>query len=188
MKECSLPHRLGCMLRSEDAAANTLLGGIETCAFFLLVPLRLAKFIKSLYRDCEKQNTQQELSRSCFYVSAFALRVSQLLAVDSFMVSVPDVTSVSLFNHSPMSILTEMLLPRDSLNLSLSKMGTRIPGQSRQIHLAQSSFTVLKCHSDEMLLSADRWILSGVGCRSSKKHDQWATEDAKVRRSAQDTK
>lgn len=82
--------------------------------------------------------------------------MSQLLAVGSFVVSVPDVTSsVSLFNHSPMSILTEMPLPRDSLNLSLSRMGTRIPGQSRQIHLAQSSFTVLKCHSDEMLLSAD---------------------------------
>lgn len=57
MKECSLPHRLGSMLRSEDAAANMLLGGIEARASFLVVPLRLAKFIKSLFRDCEKQNT-----------------------------------------------------------------------------------------------------------------------------------
>ena len=74
----------------------------------------------------------------------------QLLARDPLLVGVPGVTSSGPpLNHGPMS----MTFPRDCLNLSLSKMGTRTPGQSGQIHLAWSSFTVLKCHGDEMLVS-----------------------------------
>lgn len=74
----------------------------------------------------------------------------QLLALDPLLLAIPGVVfSGSPLNHHPMTVT----FPRDCLNLSLSKMGTRTPVQSEQIRLAWSSFTVLKHHSDEMLVS-----------------------------------
>lgn len=97
----------------------------------------------------------------------------QLLALCPLLVGVPSVISFDPpLNHGPMP----MTFPRDCLNLSLSETGTRTPGQSGQIHLAWTSFTVLKCHSDEMLVSGvENGLVFATDQHLSREHDQWVT-------------
>lgn len=67
-----------------------------------------------------------ELSEIGFYVSACVLRIPQVLALAPVLVGVPGVISSGPpFNHGPIC----MTFPRDGLNLSLSEMRTRTPGQ-----------------------------------------------------------